>query len=357
MRFVIRVLTSSLLLCLILSATMARMSNELLTVLLKDVSRSFYLTLRVLPGKIRAQIGLAYLLARTTDTIADTGVVPVEQRLRALQLLRDRIMGQTSERLDFGELARNQGSPAERVLLQKCESSLALLGSLSAGDAQLIRAVLDIITSGQELDLRRFANASKEHIVALRTEDELDDYIYRVAGCVGEFWTKMCRNHLFATARLEEAALLAKGIRFGKGLQLVNILRDIPPDLRQGRCYLPGDGLAAIGLRPAELLDAANEPRLQPLYFKYLDLAAAHLRAGWEYTNMLPRPHARVRLACAWPILIGMKTLELLRSGKVLDAQRRIKLERAEIKRIIARTVLLYPFSAAWRNLARRTGP
>src|ERR1039458_9195328 len=56
--------------------------------LLKATSRSFYLTLRVLPGAIRPQIGVAYLLARTTDTIADTDLVPLEQPLAAPVTLR-----------------------------------------------------------------------------------------------------------------------------------------------------------------------------------------------------------------------------------------------------------------------------
>ncbi len=49
--------------------------------LLKATSRSFYLTLRVLPGAMRLQISLTYLLARTTDTIADTELVPLENGL------------------------------------------------------------------------------------------------------------------------------------------------------------------------------------------------------------------------------------------------------------------------------------
>src|SRR6266478_1488246 len=106
-----------------------------------------------------------------------------------------------------------------------------------------MRLVLDTITGGQELDLRRFATAAETRIVALRTDEELDDYTYRVAGCVGEFWTRLCRAHLFPTAALDEGALIQNGIRFGKGLQLVNVLRDLPADLRQGRCYLPEDRL------------------------------------------------------------------------------------------------------------------
>src|SRR5712664_1012501 len=96
-------------------------SPPLLTELLKQVSRSFYLTLRVLPGSIRPQIGLAYLLARTSDTIADTELVPLDQRLAALAALRERILGAQAGPLDFGDLARQQGSPAERALLEKCD--------------------------------------------------------------------------------------------------------------------------------------------------------------------------------------------------------------------------------------------
>src|SRR6267154_4471643 len=103
---------------------MAHQSNALLTDLLKEVSRSFYLTLRVLPGKIRPQISLAYLLARTTDTIADTEILPVEQRLEALSKLRERILGQSSAPLNFGALAQQQGSPAEKMLLEQAASAL-----------------------------------------------------------------------------------------------------------------------------------------------------------------------------------------------------------------------------------------
>src|SRR5882762_7129744 len=141
--------------------------------LLKATSRSFYLTLRVLPARVRPQIGLAYLLARTTDTIADTEIVPPAQRLNALQKLRERILGQNSAPLNFGELARQQGSLAEKLLLEKVENSLSALQNVSAGDQKLIRTVLDTITSGQELDLRRFAGATVEKIIALQNDGEL----------------------------------------------------------------------------------------------------------------------------------------------------------------------------------------
>lgn len=323
--------------------------------LLKQVSRSFYLTLRVLPPAVRPQIGLAYLLARTTDTIADTEILPTDQRLSALGKLRERVLGQSNARLDFGELARHQGLPAERVLLDQVESSLALLEQLSPADLQLVRAVLDTITSGQELDLKRFAGAGGASIVALQTEAELDDYTYRVAGCVGEFWTKICRAHVFPRARLDDARLLADGIRFGKGLQLVNILRDLPNDLRNGRCYLPEPQLVAAGLKPPDLLNAASEKQFRAVYGRYLAQAADHLAAGWNYTNALPWRCARIRLACAWPILIGVRTLARLRTENPLDPARPVKVTRAEVRGILWRSVLLYPLPPLWRLQAPLT--
>lgn len=326
--------------------------NAPLRELLKETSRSFYLTLRVLPGRVRAQIGLAYLLARTTDTIADSDIVPVENRLRALQHLRDRILNRRSTLLDLKGIADHQGDPVERMLLEKCDVSLAHLRDFLPEDQQRIRDVLQTIISGQELDLRRFAGVSFEkNIVALQNEAELDDYTYRVAGCVGEFWTKICRTHLFPKAKLDETRLLNDAVRFGQGLQLVNILRDLPVDLRKGRCYLPQDQLAQMGLTPADLIQPGNRFKFKPLFQRYLDLAEAHLAAGWNYTNTIPRSQVRVRLACAWPILIGVETIRRLRIENVLEGSQRVKISRAEVWRIIFRSVLWYPWSGGWRRL------
>jgi farnesyl-diphosphate farnesyltransferase len=329
-------------------------ATRLLTDLLRQVSRSFYSTLRVLPRAVRRQIGLAYLLARATDTIADTALIPLEQRLVSLRLLRERILGLHQKPLDFGALAERQGSPGERALLERIEEALAMFSGFSPREQHLIREVLQIITSAQELDLTRFACASMENIVALKTDSELDDYTYRVAGCVGEFWTKICRLHLFPMAPLDDARLLADGIRFGKGLQLVNILRDVPADLRHGRCYLPEEKLRGIDLRPRDLLQSDVETKLRPLYNSYLVLASEHLAAGWRYTNALPRSAIRIRLACAWPILIGVRTLARLRVDNVLDGTQRVKIDHAEVRSIFVRSILSYPFAGQWGRLFDR---
>jgi farnesyl-diphosphate farnesyltransferase len=323
-------------------------SGDLLTSLLRDVSRSFYLTMRMLPGVVRRQISLAYLLARTADTIADTELVNVQSRLQALAALRERILGRSRAPLPLAQLRGNPGLPAERTLLERCEASLGLLLELEEADRRRVRDVLDIIISGQELDLQRFGAATADQIIALQTEEELNDYTYRVAGCVGEFWTKMCAAHLWPAAVLDGESLARKGVRFGKGLQLVNILRDLPQDLRKGRCYVPTPLLTAAGVAPKDLLSAQNVARFRPVYDKLLAVAEGHLAAGWEYTGMLPKGQVRLRLACAWPLLIGARTLRKLRHENMLDATRRVKVSRPEVRSLVLRSILLYPFARAW---------
>jgi farnesyl-diphosphate farnesyltransferase len=175
-----------------------------------------------------------------------------------------------------------------------------------------------------------------------------------VAGCVGEFWTKICRAHIFPQAPLDDTWLLENGVRFGKGLQLVNILRDLPADARQGRCYLPGEELSRVGLQPKDLLDPQTEPRLRSLYDRYLDLAEKHLLAGWAYTNALPWRNIRIRLACAWPVLIGLETIKSLRAGRVLDPLQPIKVSRDKVRKILWFSLIRYPSQAAWKAIASR---
>ncbi len=328
--------------------------------LLKQVSRSFYLTLRILPRSVNSPISVAYMLARASDTIADTPLIQVSRRHEALLQLRASIQeaceNRTGPQLDFGDLAEAQattageGTSGEQTLLARFGEVLSRLRSLERNDRVRIWKLLDTITRGQESDLLRFGT-NPEVIAALKSDEELDRYTYEVAGCVGEFWTEMCRAHVFPKARLDDELLKTNGIRFGKGLQLVNILRDLPKDLRRGRCYIPEHQLSTCALTPRCLIDPSAIERFRPLYDIYLDRAENYLEAGWRYTNSLPFRCMRIRLACAWPVLIGISTLHRLRAANPLDENFRIKISRAEVRQVIFRSVGLYVFPKRWNRL------
>src|SRR5882672_4967475 len=76
----------------------------LLQHILKNVSRSFYLSLRVLPSSVRKQVSLAYLFCRAADTIADTPIFPRSQRLQILQTFRKQFLLDTPSFDDLDQL-------------------------------------------------------------------------------------------------------------------------------------------------------------------------------------------------------------------------------------------------------------
>lgn len=311
--------------------------------LLKSVSRSFYLTLAVVPGDVRAQVGTAYLLARAADTIADTDLVERQRRLHYLTRLRGWIMEPAKHRETVQEirsvLLDSGADSAERALLSHLEECGVLLESFTEADQALIRWVLGVLTQGMQKDLTDFPGESERSLSALKAMADLDQYTYNAAGCVGEFWTRLMCAHRAALRGWDVERMAQAGVRFGKGLQYTNVLRDIPADLRSGRCYIPVELLESVGLKPADLLDPASLRTFKPVLNQILRMALEHLDQGWLYTMAIPRSELRLRLACAWPILFALKTLQRVSvSEDLLDPAVTIKMTRAEIYRIMALT-------------------
>ena len=319
-------------------------SEKIIDDLLEGTSRSFYLTLKVTPKKIRRQISLMYLLARLADTIADS---KVGENKILLELLRDynkKIQDLNRKLPDFTDLAIIQEDAAEARLLDEAIIPVNYLqesGQFTNSDKKKIKKLLDIIIGGQILDLERFTNATDGKIISLENEEELDDYTYRVAGSVGEFWTHMSLDHLFNLEEKEKEILFEKAVNFGKSLQLINILRDLPEDLRMGRCYIPSQSLHGIEMTSEDLLEKNNFEKFKPLYNSYLFRAENYLDDAVDYIKMLPRSQFRLRLSCLLPVLIGQRTLQLLRKGNILDSNKRIKVLRPEIKKIMRRAIWL----------------
>ncbi len=338
-------------------------AHELLHDILKQVSRSFYLTLNVLPAGVRDQMGLSYLFARAADTIADTDLIDREQRLKYLNQFRAQF---TTTEIDWKVLQEiqtalipHQKDSAESILLQRLEDCLKLYETYSAGDRERIQWLMDVLPDGMEMDLTRFPGESAGHLTALSTLDELDQYTYYVAGCVGEFWTRMVCAHRPAMAEWDVAEMSATGVRFGKGLQLTNIVKDIARDLHHGRCYVPASLLRGADLEPADLLVEANLPKFRPILNRLIRLAMEHLDQGWIYTMAIPRSEIRQRLACMWPILLAGETLKRVATAPgLLNPAVNVKVPRSVVYRIMALTTLTrangYVGNAYWDRLRKQ---
>jgi farnesyl-diphosphate farnesyltransferase len=305
--------------------------------ILKEVSRSFYLSVRFLPKNIRLTVALAYLLARASDTIADTNRMGWQSRTKILaQFLTQICKADSHASLDEATwLSSKQPDGPERNLLRNITFILRSLARIPPCHRELVAEVLTKIIRGQTLDIERFEADPGIH--GLRDDGSLEEYAYLVAGSVGEFWTKLCLLEWRGYTRLPATKLLGLGREFGQGLQLINILRDFPDDLRQGRCYLP----------IANPEEAAENPEMARMEWeRWRRRALAFLGSGWEYLSSI-RPR-RIRFACGVPLFIGIRTLALL--GQQPRLRPGIKISRREVNFLMCWAVALayLPFLKKW---------
>ena len=288
--------------------------------ILRRTSRSFYLTIRLLPRALRGDVMLAYLLARATDTIADTSAAAPPQRLALLRAARASLDRPAIEGYHADDLLRQQREPAERHLL----SVLPVLWTrLHRQHDGLVAGVLDRILEGQIFDLERFGPDA-----APLDDAELERYTYLVAGSVGEFWTDLCAARLgdFAIDPVDVMRRRAK--HYGQALQLVNILRDRRMDAALGRVYVTE---AEVGRRTRQARDWLGEGAGY----------CAALRDG------------RLRYATLLPALLGWRTLSLVAAqppGLLTPA----KVPRRELRRWMWRALPVWWSRAAVDALARR---
>jgi len=307
---------------------------------LKGVSRSFYLSLQLLPRPMREAASLGYLLARISDTITDSAAAPTDLRLNALKQFQQAIGGGADIPRWPIALLNAISDSRERRLMECVGEVMAWFGRMPPSGAELIREVVATIISGQMLDLERFGAATADRPVALADDAELDDYTWRVAGCVGAFWTKLGLSTMGpAFSRAPEAELLRQGIAYGKGLQLVNVLRDISADLAVGRCYLPvGD--------PADLVT------LIECHAAWTARATVGLEEGLNYASQLGS--RRLRASSVMPALVGEMTLERIRGADWATLGSHVKVPRSRIYCTLIRS-FFYPIGNALNQVVRAT--
>lgn len=284
--------------------------------LLKSVSRSFYLSMVFLPEEMRPSISLAYLLARATDSVADTSSADAELRLLVLQQMGRAVEGKsTSDELAelhgllSGKMAEAQQNPAERTLLQRFGECLDMLQTMPEAQVGLIRRVVAVIVEGQSWDLTYFDNRSQ-----VESDEDTLRYTYQVAGCVGEFWTDLGYETMGARfcSPARRDLMRQAGVRFGRGLQLINILRDMREDAARGRSYLCSDEVC------------------------WQNRAERFLRDGLDYGSRLGS--FRLRFTVMIPALLGLSTLQLIRGRK---NQARVKVPRRKVYWLMLKAAFL----------------
>jgi len=204
----------------------------------KSRSNFFYAFL-CLPRPQREALYAVYAFCRIVDDAVDVG-----QDRAAKRKELERWRAEIAQVFD--------GSPAHPAA-QRLQAAVKLF--------PIPREALNEIIAGVEMDLDRSS---------YQTFDELYPYCYRVASAVG-----LCCIEIFgySDVRAREYA-----VNLGVALQLTNIMRDVQPDARAGRVYLPQEDLERFGVAAADL--AAG--RYTPEFLKLMEYEAARAHAYYE---------------------------------------------------------------------------
>ena len=303
-----------------------------LETLLKNTSRSLYLSVRVLPRAMRPAFSVAYLLCRYADTVADTPLLPAPRRLFWIERFSSIIQNQAAEEIDLltHEIKGGSSNPYERILIENLRPCLDAFNQIPDNQKPFILEVARAVCEGMKIDLQVFPHEQDEPVVAFQTSKELENYCRLMGGKPGEFWSQL----IFRSTQIstDKETFLELGRRIGDALQIVNILRDLPSDLQIGRCYFPQEDLQSVKLTPQELLYPANSPRFEPIKQKWIAWGLARLQEGNSYFRLLPKTQPGQRTAVAWPILWAADTLyKIAREPDLLNIKKRVKISRGTI--------------------------
>jgi farnesyl-diphosphate farnesyltransferase len=279
--------------------------------LLERSSRTFALTIPMLPEPTRCEVTVAYLLFRVADTLEDASLWSREKKLAELGRLA-RFLDRPSEPR-AGELSAEwlRDPPCSHSgyleLLEELPAVLRTAATLSDGAIGAIRAHTARTIDG----MASFVARERDGVLQLDSVDDLQAYCYAVAGIVGEMLTEL---FLLRHTELHPLASVLRrdAPKFGEALQLVNILKDSASDTSEGRRYLPqGVGLAEV-----------------------FSLARSDLETAGRYTENLEQ-------AAAPRGVVGFNALPMMLAWATLARVERqgpgSKLTRAEVGEIVTR--------------------
>ena len=320
--------------------------------ILPRVSRTFALSIRLLPGSLGTAVLSAYLLCRIADTIEDDHAATVARKAELLELL----VAALDDPAAAGRLAGAApelvaGDAAHVELVAGAPHVLAVYRSLPERSRLRVRHWVTEMVHGMEKFVRLYPQG-----IRIRTLPEYKEYCYYVAGTVGHLLTDLWHEHTRSIGVAEYRALWRKCRAFGEALQTVNILKDIAWDARhENAIYVPEQSLREHGSSHGTLLSPAHAAQNHAALAELIELAWRDLDQALDYFVTLPRRAVSVRAFCLLPLLFAFATLrDLTRSRAMLREGGTVKISRAEVRSLMVAGLLLVGSNRAIRWLAAR---
>jgi farnesyl-diphosphate farnesyltransferase len=297
--------------------------------ILPSVSRTFALSIRLLPGELGKAVRVAYLLCRIADTIEDEAVWTAEEKASVLDDLATALADEQGVPTLVDRLARISGEPAHVRLCQHIGDVLALYFALpEATHAHVRRWVTEMIAG-----MRKFV-LLYPHGIRIQNLEEYREYCYYVAGTVGYLLTDLWHEHAPSIGERQYVVLREKCRAFAEALQTVNILKDVATDAeRENSIYIPEELLKQYGSSHATILAPDRLLGTREALATLVQLAWQDLDAARSYLLLIPRRAVTIRLFCLLPLLFAYATLrDLTRSPHALARREVVKISRREVK-------------------------
>jgi farnesyl-diphosphate farnesyltransferase len=318
--------------------------------ILPGVSRTFALTIPVLPDTLAVVMTNAYLLCRIADTIEDDPGLNHEQKSRFHARFVAVVNGAEDAEpfaRDLAPLLSDRVLPAEHDLVRNTPAVIRVTHGCSTAERAALTRCVAIMCRGMP-EFQR--NRSLRGLCDL---DELADYCYYVAGVVGEMCTELFVLHCPELAPKREL-MLRLAVSFGQGLQMTNILKDIWDDRESGACWLPRSVFAGGTMDLARLESWHTEPAFRAGLEELLGVGHAHLRNALEYTCLIPKREAGIRRFCLWAIGLAVLTLRKIHRNPTFRSGSEVKVSRRTVKATVLTTNLTLMSNRALRLMFAR---
>ncbi len=330
-----------------------REAERFCVAILPSVSRTFALSIRVLPGTLGRAVLAAYLLCRIADTIEDEPELDGAAKARLFDELRECLDDPTRAAALARRCEALRGDPAHVRLASHADRVFRVYDSLPERSREPVRRWVTEMVQG----MRKFVVLYPSGI-RIQTLQEYREYCYYVAGTVGYLLTDLWRAHAGSIGISRYRRLHARARAFGEALQTVNILKDVARDAEQeNSMYIPEEALRAHGSSHATILAPHHRAGTQAALGGLAERAQADLEDALEYLVLLPRRAVAIRLFCALPLVFARATLrELTRSTSMLTPGGTVKISRREVKSLLLAVPLLIFSNRALRRLVARVG-
>jgi farnesyl-diphosphate farnesyltransferase len=319
--------------------------------ILPGVSRTFAISIKLLPGELGRAVLSAYLLCRIADTVEDDQSMTADDKAALLDALLAAFDDATASEAYPAAAAAVQGDATHVRLVQHTHLVFRLWRDLPAASAAAVRTWVEEMGRGMRAFVLRYPRG-----IRIATLEEYREYCYYVAGTVGYMLTDLWRANSAAITPSIRDALWTRARDFGEALQTVNILKDVAVDAeRENSIYVPDALLREHGSSHATLLDPAFETANHTALTELIALAWTNLDAARDYVLLIPRRSLPLRLFCILPLLFAYATLrDLTRSRAMLRRGGTVKISRREVRTLMIAGITLAGSNAGIRWLVHR---